>query len=100
MVCEQSPATKEGHRGPTGSREDPAQEPPLAYASGGCASESPPTGLGELLSCRELGTGVRQGQVRSRTQGEAIGGEEAQAQGIWLDAGEERRGVRNVGALS
>ncbi len=67
MVSEQNPATEEGHRGPTGSWENLAQEPPLAHASGGCAGEFCPAGLGELLSCRQLGDGVRQNQVRGRT---------------------------------
>ncbi len=86
MVSEQNPATEEGHRGPTGSWENLAQEPPLAYASGGCAGEFCPAGLGELLSCRQLGDGVRQNQVRGRTQGEATSGQEVQAQGIRLEA--------------
>ena len=44
--------------------------------------------------------GVRQDQVRGRTQGEATGGQEVRAQGIRLEAVELRRGVRNVGSLS
>jgi hypothetical protein len=60
MVFEQNPATKEGHRGPTGSRGNPEPESPLAYASGRCAGEFRPAGLGELLSSRQSGASVRQ----------------------------------------
>jgi RNA-directed DNA polymerase len=86
MVCEQSATTEEGHRNSAGSWGNPAQEPPLVYASGGGAGEPSSAGLGELLPRRQLGACVRQGQVRGRPQGEAIGGQEVQAQGIWLEA--------------
>ena len=50
------------------------------------ADKPGPARLGELLSCRQLGSSIRQGQVPSRVQGETIGGEEVQAQGIRLEA--------------
>ena len=56
------------------------------HASGSGAGEPDPAGLGELLSCRQFGDGIRQDQVRGRTQGEATGGQEVQAQGIRLEA--------------
>ena len=86
MLSEQNPATEKGHCGPQGSRNHPAPEPPSANASGSGAGEPGPTGLGELLSRRQLGEDVRQNQVRGRTQGEATGGQEVQAQGTRLEA--------------
>ena len=80
------PRPKQSYRNSAGSWGNPAQEPPLAYASGGGAGEPSSAGLGELLSRRQLGACVRQGQVRGRPQGEAIGGQEVQAPGIWLEA--------------